>query len=334
VIKACVNEMSDERKNVSYIGVDLETLLRMNIIPDNDVLSCNIQLGPQQIQSNSIRQIPPSEMLEIMDALGRIGDFGNSCSLYEICDSNYESILSFYRQLATNYPPNRNRADEFMRDVAQEMNRLLLNYLSSFKVFLDHLKTRYSRSPLKEQRYLADFNNICSACFNMNFYYRFFSKLRDYVQHCGLPIHYVEIKENPGRIDISMGFDRDTLLNRYDKWRSVKKDLTQQPQRFEIIPSLAKLRDQLQIINTVVASIEVSIAFGSYHKLSGLIDEVAAKYPEGYPFIGRLVKQNTPEASLQMTNFPFHEMRRFRQKHKEIQKLGGGGLKLPDYRPN
>ena len=205
--------MSDEGENIPYIGADLETMLRMNIIPDKDTLACNIRLGPQQIQPTSIREISPSEMLEIRDALGRIGEFENSCNLYEICDSNYESILSFHGQLATNYPPNRNRADEFMKDAAQEMNRLLLNYLSSFKTFLDHLQTRYSRSPLKEHRYLTAFNNICSTCFDMNFHYRFFSKLRDYVQHCGLPVQYVEIKENPGRIDISMSFDRDVLLN-------------------------------------------------------------------------------------------------------------------------
>jgi hypothetical protein len=316
--------MSDERKNLPYIGVDLETLLRMNIIPDEDTLACNIRIGPQQIQSTSVRHIPPSEMLEIRDALGQIHDFENSCNLYEICDSNYESIMSFHSQLAINYPTNRNQADEFMKDAAQEMNRLLLNYLSSLKTFLDHLNTRYSHSPLKEHQYLSTFNNICSTCFDTSFHYRFFLKLRDYVQHCSLPVQYVEIKENPSRIDISMCFDRDVLLNNFDKWgRPVKKDLAQLPQRFfEIIPSLAEMRNQIKIINTVVSSIEVSIALGSYQRLCGLIDEVSAQYPDGYPFIGRSVKPNTPEASLQMTNFPFHEIRKFRQKHAEIQKLG------------
>lgn len=316
--------MSEVEKNVPYVDVDLETMLRVSIIPDVDTLACHVRLGPQQIQAISIRQISSAEMGEIQDALGRIHDFENSCNLYEICDSNYESIMSFHRHLATNYPPNRNRADEFMKDTAQEMNRLLLNYLSSFKTFLDHLQTRYSQSPLKEHDYLVAFNSKCSACFDRNFYYGFFSKLRNYVQHCGLPVQYVDIKENPDRLDITIGFDRDSLLDGFNKWGRVKKALMQQPQRFEIIPSLVELRDQIQIINVAVTSIEVSIAFDSYHRLCDLIDEVAARYPEGYPFIARLVKPNTPEASLQMTNFPFHEMRKFRQKHEEIQKLSPG----------
>jgi hypothetical protein len=111
-------------------------------------------------------------------------------------------------------------------------------------------------------------------------------------------------------------------MNHFKKWGPVRKDLMQQPIRFEIIPSLESLQNQIQLINTVVTSMEFSIAFDSYERLCSLINEVAVKYPTGQPFIGRFIRQNTPGASLQMTNFPFHQMQRFREKQEEIQKFG------------
>jgi hypothetical protein len=142
-------------------------------------------------------------------------------------------------------------------------------------------------------------------------------------------VQHVVINEIPNHLDISIGFDRNTLLENYSEWGPVKKWLMQQPEQFEIIPSLEKLKDQIQLIDKVVTTMEIAIAYDSYKRLVGLINEVAAKYPTGQPFIGRFTRRNTPEASLQMTNFPFHQMRRFLEKQEEIQKFGAI-LKLPD----
>ncbi len=323
-----VNEMPHEWKTEPCLGDDLETVVHMNVPPDDYMLACHVRVGRQQIRSSFIRTISPVEMREIYDAMTKVADFDNCCNLYEICDRNYGSILSFYSQLKTEYRANRNRAGGFIDDTVLEMNRLLLNYLASFKTFVDHLKTRYSRLPSQKGEYLADFNSICSACFDTDFYYRFFSKLRDYVQHCGLPVHYVVIEETPGRLDISMGFDRDLLMSHFKKWGPVRKDLIRQPERFEVIPSLGKLRDQIQLINTAVTCIELSIAYDSCNRLCGLINEVAGHYPDGEPFIGRLARRGTAKPSLEMINFPYHQMRRFHEKHEGVRK-SGSGIKLP-----
>ena len=321
--------MQDKGKNGIKLGDNIGTLVQIHMISNNDVLGCHIRLGPKQIESASIRQISTHEMQEISDALSKLGDFDNCCNLSEICNRNYKTLLSFYSQLETEYTQNRDRVGEFIENTVLEMNRLLLNYLASFRTFLDHFQTRYSRSPFKGKSYLTEFNKIRSDCFDSSFYYRFFYKLRNFVQHCGLPVQHVVINEIPNHLDISIGFDRNTLLENYSEWGPVKKWLMQQPEQFEIIPSLEKLKDQIQLIDKVVTTMEIAIAYDSYKRLVGLINEVAAKYPTGQPFIGRFTRRNTPEASLQMTNFPFHQMSRFLEKQEEIQKFGAI-LKLPD----
>jgi len=311
--------LADQKDSELCLGDNMETLSHLNMIPDGHVLACHIRVDSNHIQSHLIRQIATSEMCEIHKAMVYINDFGSCCNLYEICERNYTAIVSFYNQLRTNYLQNRNRADEFIRDVVLEMDRLLLNYLASFKTFIDHLNTRYSRPPLERYSYRTDLEIICSNCYDTNFYYRFFSELRNYVQHCDLPVGYVDIKEDSGHIDISICFDRDLLLSRFRKWKSVKKDLLIQPEHFEIMPSLKELRSQIQLINDIVISWEVFIVRDSYVRLCNLINEAKALYPNGQVLIRHFKQGSNLGDPLQATNFPFHELRRFEEENKELE---------------
>jgi hypothetical protein len=294
--------------------------LHMNTLPNDYYLAYHIQLSPEVIKSNLFRQISSPEMLQIQNALTQIGDFNDLCNLYDICDKNYQSILSFYGQLETNYISNRSRAREFIEDTAQEMNRLLLNYLSTFKTFRDHLKTRYTHLERQGYSYLDDFNKITSICYDTNFSYRFFSKLRDYVQHCGLPVHYIDIYDTlQGGVQISIAFSRDQLISLFKKWGpTVKNDLLQQPEHFEILPLLKQFRGLIQLINTVLTSMELFIVHDSYNRLCELVNEVISQYPNGQPFIALLAQREHHETRLLCNYFPLRQMRKFRDKHSEI----------------
>lgn len=130
-------------------------------------------------------------------------------------------------------------------NVYSNINRLLLNYLSSIKIFVDHLETFINRKFGDKSYELTEFKKLLSSIYDNNFSYRFFIKLRNYTQHVGLPIHnmffstYFEQKERlslKGHLKVS--FNRDRLLSEFTKWGSVKGDLEKEEERFDLIPQL------------------------------------------------------------------------------------------------
>lgn len=306
-------------------GNDMHFDFVVKKIPDAEYrLGWNVKIAPHHIESRLDRSITPSEMHNLHDAMSKLGDFMNCYNLYEICDKNLQSILSYHNALPTTYEKtNRQKANEFMELSVQEMNRLLLNYLSSFKTFLDHLNTRYSR--LEHQGYscLKDFKKITSVCYDTSFYYRFFYKLRNYVQHCGLPISYMNISEQPDKgsvsVNISIGFDRNALLDSFD-WGVVKDDLLKQAERLELLPCLQGFMHEVQNINLVATTIELSIANESWRKLNEIFDEVRKQCPDGEPFIGRLIELQNGETQMNMINFPFHQISKYNEKYLEAQR--------------
>ena len=314
--------MQDARRNTDsiYLGDSLK-ILNINSFPDGDVLAYRFSPSPHQVEVGFVRGISPQEMRQIKNARARLSNFSNCCDLYEICEMNYHSIIVFHSQLGTSFWSNHNRMGEFLEETSLELNRLLLNYLSSFKTFLAHLETRYKRLLKKQPSNIKNFKQITSHCYDGNFYYRFFYKLRNYVQHCALPVEHIQIKEGQNSVEISIDFNRDSLINNYNEWGPVKEGLLRQPERFSVIDSLEILRKQLIIINDVVMSMEINIVLDSYNNINGLINEVATQHPKGQPFIGRLERSSTGKpVSLIADNFPFPGLDKFRMKCEEMQK--------------
>lgn len=273
---------------------------------------------------NLLRPIASTDMESIRRAIHQMGDFDACCSLWEICEANYRSVLSHQATLRDGVASNRHRMQEYMRETVQEMNRLLLNYLASFRTFLDHLETRYKRLEREGHHFLGDFKKMPAACYDTSFPYRFFYRLRNYVQHCGMPISFMDTAEYPGpdgkaTIDVSIGFDRDSLLSNYSEWGIVKTDLQKQPQRLNLVPLLGEFRSRMQLVNLVALGMETSLAHDSFGILCNLVDEVQKWDPNGRPFIGRLVKAEGGKSGLKEIGIPLHTMVRFQNTTKQIR---------------
>jgi hypothetical protein len=288
------------------------------------MLGCHLKPEPKHHNFHLIRPITTADMDSINIALKHLGDFGNCCSLYEICEKNCQSILGYYGAIKDGLLFNRGREFEYVEETLQEMNRLLLNYLSSFRTFTDHLETRYKKLQRQGYSYLADYKKITAACYDGNFPYRFFNKLRNYIQHCGLPLHFMNIKEDVDQngsviTSISICLKRDDLISDYDGWVKVKSDLRSQPEYMELLPYLTGLRSQIRLINLVISGFEIALATDSWHFIYGLVHEVMDKYPNGRPFIGRYVEPEKGKPELQTIDFPLHIMVKFQEKLLEIK---------------
>jgi hypothetical protein len=286
------------------------------------------KIAPHHINSTLGRLITPSEMENLRNAMSKFGVFMNCCNLFEISKKNFQLLLTYHNELSNAYKmTNRQHANDFIEMSVQEINRLLLNYLSSFRTYLDHLNTRYSRLQKNGYPCLNDFKKITSVCYDTSFYYRFFYKLRNYVQHCGLPISYMSISEQPDngsiQILVSTGFSRNVLLDESNdfNWGTVKKDLILQPEHIELLPCLNGFNLELKNIYLVVSSIEIAIANDSCIKFNEIFNEVKKLCPNGEPIIGHLIKLQNGKSEMKIINFPFHQIKKYYDLRLEVQNI-------------
>lgn len=173
--------------------------------------------------------------------------------LFRIVELNYQEIKSKIADytLKVKADPNTgfNEKDEIFIDV----NRLLLNLLSTIRTFLDHKETTLKRKFGKDSKEYRHFEKETNIAYDNNFEYRFISKLRNYAQHCGLPAGPPEIKsyedEKLGvQNNFNIYFEKSKLLEDFD-WGKVKVDLEAQADRFEVLPIVQKTYDLLSLIN-------------------------------------------------------------------------------------
>ena len=112
------------------------------------------------------------------------------------------------------------------------VSRALMNIMSSFRSFLDHADTYLSRKFGVESDELAAWKNLQASEYDQHFAYRFLYKLRNYVQHVGMPPLNFSASSSANTESITMRIDleRDRLLDARKTFKPrVIADLEQQP---------------------------------------------------------------------------------------------------------
>lgn len=122
-------------------------------------------------------------------------------------------------------------------------NQRLANILTSHRTFIDHVAHKFSQRYGKNSDELNKFNLITKELFDHNFAYRFFSKLRNFLQHYGLPItrilfnkHFDEISKKNVFHSVSIFIKKDELLD-YDGWGKV------------VLSDLTKIKEDINVKN-------------------------------------------------------------------------------------
>jgi hypothetical protein len=202
----------------------------------------------------TIRELSKSEYDDYSASAKCLFDFLYDWQLYFFVRLNYDEYTKLLKRYLQEYAENPRTTN--MRAMYFEINRCMSNYLFSFRMFLDHntynLVKRYgSQSPQ-----FTKFKKICSHVYDDSFSYRFLSKLRNYVQHCGIPLGSVHLaaKESgliPGGIErsLSVEFDRDSLLEKFENWGSrVRAEVQKLPRHFEVTPHIAEAMKCIETI--------------------------------------------------------------------------------------
>lgn len=171
--------------------------------------------------------------------------------LFKVVDLNYEDFKSKINYYANEVIQAHHTE---LNTIFIDINRLSLNVLSAMRTFLDHKETGLKRKFSAVSEEVALFEKEKKEAFDNNFEYRFISKLRNYAQHCGLPIEPPEVKSFQSesfevKNEFNVFFDRNKLLSTFDWGLIVKKDLEVQPEKITVLPMFTKVHELLDLIN-------------------------------------------------------------------------------------
>lgn len=157
----------------------------------------------------------------------------------------------------------------FLSDARDEIdfvaNHSLLNFMSSMRLFLDHTATRLKRRYGADGSPVQAFKARTAASYDNVFGYRFLYRLRNYGQHCSVPIGHVQVESRlvdlndhvQGRT-AALAFDvHELLLQGSDVWgANLKSELETLPQLLNVSPLVEDARQQLAELCAVVKDSE------------------------------------------------------------------------------
>jgi len=253
------------------------------------------------------RELSQEDYSSLMDASQRLLDFSANQDLLNIARMNHDNFQKTIEYRLIRYA-RRPKSPKELIVISLDLNRLLLNLLSSVRMYLDHHETYLARKYGEESDRYKTYKAACSKEYDGNFSYRFLYKLRNYAQHCGLPIGSISLSSKiidwttkDAEHTLSINFDRDILLTKYDSWGSVRTELEGMPENFAVIPQVVSMMKSLEVINRQLYEDEIAELTQSAKILDRVIDEL--KDEHGLPTIYDFADVRGPNLPIKFTTF-------------------------------
>lgn len=255
----------------------------------------------------AIRDLSQLEFEKYSEHIVKLILLRNDENLFKIVELNYTDFISKIENITSQVAGGiiDNSEQQYLH---LELNRLILNLLSSIRTYLDHTETRLKREYGKDSEELKIFKAETSKAYDDNFAYRFLYKLRNYSQHCGLPAGSLRTtsseNEKPNHF-LKLSLLRDNLLQNYEWGNPVTEELRNQEELFDII-SLIKIKfTLLDAINNNIKDLSYKHYKNEGLALLNLLHEIENK--DGAPCILRNVQitNNKAQLNIHIHWFPF-----------------------------
>jgi hypothetical protein len=146
--------------------------------------------------------------------------------------------------------------------LAESVMGQIVNWLTSFRLFLDHAETGLKRLYGKDSPQMKRFENQTSLAFDSARGYRFVSKFRNYVQHCGAPLSMITVGRRADSAGdsvrvVTFSLHRDRLLLDGDWGATVRTDLENMDETFELEPLAREAMEQIREISQLLLDISL-----------------------------------------------------------------------------
>lgn len=142
--------------------------------------------------------------------LRRMREISNNFVDFQKTLSFYENTLSEKRDIAID--------EDFMDLIFVDVNRTMNNFISSLKLFVEHLEKRLKSKYGEESVKFKNFKSLTRSLYHQYFSYRFLINLRDYGVHYNFPIDRItqlsDLGDSPGvyKVELFVEFSTEKLL--------------------------------------------------------------------------------------------------------------------------
>jgi hypothetical protein len=271
-----------------------------------------------------VRTFSQSEADAYYDAAAQLRRYERDIFPYATLLQNYRELVETQKEYAK---PTNQALFSSMRSgsqIALHLNRLIMNYLASFRAFLDHAETRFSRTFGRDSAEFRDLKATMALHYDGSFSYPFVYKLRHYAQHCGLPMGNLEAhatEDPPGssnvRHQISVSFVRDQLLAGFDDWGRVKDQIAAKPEQWDI-------SDDLGYAMTACTDVQATIfrlTVGPVIEPARLIESLRKEVPDSdaFVFVGTIEPSGDKTWQLRVNELPTHIAEMVLIEHAELR---------------
>lgn len=131
---------------------------------------------------------------------------------YDLLFSNYLELEKDCLNYATECMVKGSLGYDEITKARQSINRRLVNLLTSTRLYTDHIQQNIKLCIAQDSNFKV--KKLMAKQYDENFSYRFMEALRNYVQHCGLAIHYFSTpirwtsQDNSGELEFRINFFR------------------------------------------------------------------------------------------------------------------------------
>jgi len=220
-------------------------------------------------------------MQRIGAAASVISAFHNHSELWIILKQNVDLFKQYIESTATDHVALGVSGYSNLQMIKTHCNRLILNILTAFRAFIDHSETYLKQKYGRNSQIFRDWQKLVSDKATDNLSFAFLSNLRNYVQHCGMPVGHIGFES---RLDnetesisyvAEFNFDRDDLLARYRGWQpAVLTALRKRPALFPIQPELETTMQCIAQIALSQMALELPTVKPAVSTLTTLVSEI------------------------------------------------------------
>lgn len=272
-----------------------------------------------QHELEHLRDVSSDELASIGEADRAMHRFRKAVSVFQMVEMNYRALERHHAWAfgLTAGKPNAGYAE--LATLAFEVNRRLLNYLASCRLFIDFMR-REQKSIGKDGFDL--FVQATSEAYDNSFAYRLLDQLRNHVQHRGLPAGHVTHQskaDGQGNTVVTgdIYFARDELLEDADIKASVREELRGKDAHLPILALAREYHGLMRQINVVSLAPLVVHYEASFNVLARLYKEGTAKGP-GEPTIAKFETRDG-QARFDMKRVPWMALDLYQKARKALE---------------
>jgi hypothetical protein len=272
---------------------------------------------------NVIRELGSNEWEEYQHAVVDLRDFDNARMLIPMIEAELSDFRAVIKQ-ANEALPGAPSLDQVGEQFNFEANRRFLSYLAAVRTYLDHTETRLKRHYGPGEPF-ATFKKAKGLAYDGSFAYRFLYRLRNYGQHCGLPIGHIEVSASAttpgGSVErrATLGFDPRALLLRGGEkiWgKSVGGELAALSGVLDVEPIIQEVTAHLAEIESATLAAERPQLMKAAKPITTLFDE--AHTAGGLPAAGILRPTGADTMNIEFARAPMRALTWLGFKYREV----------------